>query len=229
MFRRILILICVSFVLIALHVPGQADWETISVMEIQGQAQVKRAGAEQWQPMTGGIINKGDTIRTGPRSRLILKLPLAQANVLRLYSNSELELTEFGKDSFGAQMKVAFHLAKGNAWAWIDRLDRTRLVQLNILTPNSKVAVIGTRFAVSTWEPLETYVCSCDGRVEVSNKAGMVTLYKSKRTTIVGQDKPSTPRASGTLDWTFVIDNPYEPKLGFCMDCHKEDELECLD
>ena len=203
---------------------GRADWTTISVMEVKGQAEIKRAGSGEWQPLTGALLQEGDSIRTGPKTRLILKLPGAQANVLRIYSNSELVIEKFDSQGGSFPMRLEVNLAKGNLWAWIDRLDRTSLLQLNVITPNAKAIITGTKMAVSTWEPLETYVTACKGRVEVFGRTGMVTLYRSKSTRVMGSDEPTTPSSNALLDVSFIISNPHDPKLGFCLDCHEVSE-----
>lgn len=121
---------------------------TAKIMDITGQAQVKRAGERSWVPAeTGMSLTEGDTIRTKKDSFMILKLKGHKSDAtVDIDQNAELLLREFIEDKEAGYQKTLLDLALGEIMIWAEKLSPES--KFEVKTPASVAGVRGTKFSV---------------------------------------------------------------------------------
>ncbi|MEW6262263.1 MAG: FecR domain-containing protein [Thermodesulfobacteriota bacterium] len=201
-----------------LQVSGQSANPVLVVVKLKGVVQVKSAGADSWRPAEIDLkLSPGDFIRTGPDGKAMFKLLLELENELYLYANTEMQVSDFIKNTQNAPISANIRLLKGGAWAKINTIKDSNL-KFNVTTPNAVAAISGTSLAVSVWDGDQSYFCACHGTIDVKNPAGAVVINKAEGTHVAAAAPPSVPKSEKNLLMT--LKNPADRKLGMCLYCH---------
>ena len=123
----------------------------------------------QRSAILGGAIRAGDRIETGARG--VAEVILADRSIMRIRENTQMEYSEFG-----TEVKANLFLGK------ILNVVRKTGKGFMISTPTIVASVSGTVFFTeATPDPEHTYLCACNGSIDVlseygaEEKAGNVT------------------------------------------------------
>jgi len=134
------------------------------VVSVQGNVEVRRVGATQWQPVRlNDTYCVGDVIRVQERSRA--SLSLTSETLLRLNQNSEITLGEFKEERTSL-----VDLLKGAAH-FLSRKPRS----LEVRTPFAIAGVRGTEFFIGVEED-KAFLSIFEGNVLAENPAGSLAL-----------------------------------------------------
>jgi hypothetical protein len=138
--RRIATLVGVSALFLALGVRAE---EVGAVAEIEGQAEVLRAGATDWVPLEpGGAVQLGDQVRTQAGSKL--KILFRDDSVVTLAPKSVLKIDE---QIVGAAAPVSrFSLLLGTIRALVTDRYGEAGASFEVETPTAVAGVRGTGF-----------------------------------------------------------------------------------
>jgi hypothetical protein len=156
------------------------------VISVEGKPEVKRVGAKA----AGGlklndILNEGDTVKTGPKSRV--GIAFVGGAELRINENSSFKMLNGGGDK-----PTSVFTSLGNAW--------TRLLsgnaKIEVRTPAAVCAVRGTEADVNiAGGPMTVKVY--EGHVDVINDKGTTALHVGQMTSVAGSD--AAPQAARTM------------------------------
>jgi len=129
--------------------------EVGAVAEIEGQAEVMRAGTAQWTPLqAGGTVQLGDQVRTLPRSKL--KLLFRDDSVVTLGPGAVLKVDE---QVAGAAAPVSrFSLFVGTVRALVTDRYGGAGARFEVETPTAVAGVRGTEFIAAYDEAREETV-----------------------------------------------------------------------
>lgn len=157
----------------------------------EGSVKLRRPALAGAPLAAGDRLYLGDVVETGPASRAALVL--LYGSEVRLNENTALEFVS------GAASRDAVKVGRGQVW--------TRLLHhrggLSIATPAAVCVVRGTEADVRQDEVLTVKVY--EGRVDVKNKAGEVSLRAGQMTSVTGPlAKPAPPlrlRSGSAGEW----------------------------
>ena len=108
----------------------------------------------------GGAIRRGDLITTGDRS--VAEVILADRSIMRIRENTQMEFSEFGSE-------VRANLFVGRILSKIRKMGKGFMIS----TPTIVASVSGTVFFTeATPDPSHTYLCACNGSVDVFSEYG---------------------------------------------------------
>ncbi len=149
-----------------------------------GNATVESTTGGKKQLKVGDVINKGDVIRTGKASTLIITFNQKVAEV-EIQQNAEFSIDAFAAD------KKHFNLRKGNAWFRSNKLRKGEDVKL--ISPTAIAGVRGTKFYTFKMGPFHG-TCHCEGKVDFEvgqskykqhHEKDFVVLTKDKKTVLL--------------------------------------------
>lgn len=127
-----------------------AATKNVAVTDVQGKAEVMSQGSGSWSPVTFGMsLSAGDTIRTAKDSYVDLKFSGSGQDdaLVRVDSNSSMNITEYIASADSASKRIALDLAMGDILVKANQLKAES--QFQVRTPTSVVGVRGTGFKVS--------------------------------------------------------------------------------
>jgi hypothetical protein len=142
------------------------------VVRLQGSAEA-RIGAATRPLAAGDPVRRGETLRTGPQSRLLVLF--SDGMELTLSDGAEMEVSAYDWDAAKAAGRAELALAQGSFLLQTGSVGKLPDHPLTVRTPLASVGVRGTRF----WGgPLDAplSVLLLDGKVVVTSPAGSVEL-----------------------------------------------------
>jgi hypothetical protein len=160
------------------------------VISLEGHPQVVRASGKIYPLKLNDILNEGESVKTGPKTRV--GIAFVGGAELRINENSTFKLVSGGGDK-----PTSVFTELGNAW--------TRLMKGNarieVRTPSAVCAVRGTEADVKSGAgPMTVKVY--EGHVDVSNDKGKTELAAGQLTQVAGADAaPMAARAMTPKDY----------------------------
>ncbi|MBI3869317.1 MAG: TonB-dependent receptor [Verrucomicrobia bacterium] len=144
----------------------------VALIEKEGTVQTQHARDTSWESAhTNQVLITGDRLRTGERSRALLRL--LDSTTLRLF-----ELGDYSVEPLsGSEGKLSFSIAKG--WAYFFHRDKPADIQIR--TRTAVAAIRGTEFNIAVEESGRTVVTLLDGQVDLSNALGAVQLTNGEQ------------------------------------------------
>jgi hypothetical protein len=191
---------------------GGVDISTGTIEEVTGSVEVRPEGEEKWAPIQKDtVLNEGDTIRTGPDSKMITVL--GKQLIIAVEPESDLELDTLQK-SEKEDMNVKVNLSKGQIWNDVGKL-RSKDANFYVTTPQAVTGVRGTIFTVQAGLDEKTTVAVVDGGVKVRTRDMMIEPVEVKEnymTEVVPNKPPAAPvKISGAFLAQWAV---YQAKFG---------------
>ena len=166
---------------------------TCVLLSKEGKVEVARKGVVQFTAApTNMVLNIGDRLRTGLRSRATLRW--SDLSVVRVDELTSLELQPPDK----AKAKPQLELRSGATYFF----SREKPEDIQFRTPVASGAIRGTEFNLAVEENGRTVVSLIDGEVLLAAAQATETLRSGERGTI---DPGQPPKKSPLLDATNVI------------------------
>jgi len=131
-----------------------------------GQVQVQKPMKEDWSK---AIFNQnllsGQKVKTQDESRA--EIGFADGSILRIDSNSKLDIVDVKKEKSGSQ-KATAKVWSGKVWANVNKMSKKTKFQLE--SPTAVAAVRGTVYRMSVSDDQTTKIAVYSGEVAVDNK-----------------------------------------------------------
>jgi len=163
------------------------------LLSVEGRVEVAPKGSATWAPgATNQLLQNGDRIRTGVRSRATIQL--SDRSVLRLNELTTLEI----RPPQSASASAGFELKSGASYFF----NRERPGSVEFRTPLASGAIRGTEFNLLVAENGRTEVTLLDGLVDLSNDLGTANLLSGEQG-VVEPGQP--PRKTAMLDARSII------------------------
>jgi len=163
------------------------------LLSVEGRVEVAPKGSATWAPgVTNQLLQNGDRIRTGVRSRATIQL--SDRSVLRLNELTTLEI----RPPQSASASAGFELKSGASYFF----NRERPGSVEFRTPLASGAIRGTEFNLLVAENGRTEVTLLDGLVDLSNDLGTANLLSGEQG-VVEPGQP--PRKTAMLDARSII------------------------
>lgn len=158
------------FFLLPFTARSQSDsgegFKKASIIELENKVEVLRSGAQTWDPgRTNQFLLPGDQIRTGEKSRAVVRLP--NQTTMRLGELSLLQIPAEKKSGpFGLKvLKGLFYF-----------FHRGDPDDLEVGTPTVSAVVRGTEFQIEVSDQDTTTLTMLNGRVDVSSDSETATI-----------------------------------------------------
>lgn len=136
-----------------------------AILEIEGKVEVSRAGTATWSlATTNQTLTAGDRVRTGERSRAVVRL--SEKTMWRLGEVTIIQVRAAGGTRGG------FNLLRGVLYFF----HRDKPGTFPVETPSAYAVIIGTEFNLTVTTNGATTLNLIDGRVEMTNAFGHVEL-----------------------------------------------------
>jgi tetratricopeptide (TPR) repeat protein len=165
---------------------------TFQLLEIENHVEVLRAGAVTWDPAGASqILHPGDQIRTGERSRALLRL--SNQTTLRVGQLSQLRVPP-------ARRERAISLRLFRGLLYFFHRDEPGLFEVE--TPTVSAVVRGTEFAVQVAEDQRTWVTLLDGQLSLTNEWGTLGMRSAESATA---DRGVPPRKTAVINTVLAI------------------------
>src|SRR5579862_8344581 len=163
--------------------PGAAG----TVLSVEGIVEVAKAGDARWVAASTNLhLAFGDTLRTGSRSRAVVRL--SDLSVLRVNEKTILEVRPQG----GGEGTV-LDLNSGSAYLF----NRSKPASLRFQTPLISGAIRGTEFNLEAIPQGRTTVVLLDGEVALDNPYGQIVLESGEEGIV---DPNQAPRKTAVLN-----------------------------
>ncbi|HXJ59627.1 MAG TPA: TonB-dependent receptor [Verrucomicrobiae bacterium] len=155
-----------------------------AVLEWEGKVEVARRGSLVWDPAyTNQVLFPGDQVRTGERSRALIRV--SELTTLRLGEVSRLQVPE-GPGKRSRLLQGLFYF-----------FHRDKPGEIPLETPSAYAVIIGTEFHVAVTESETTTLQVLEGIVEMTNAAGHLRLVSGE----AGSAAPGmAPQPTARLD-----------------------------
>jgi Tfp pilus assembly protein PilF len=158
------------------------------VLEIEGTVQVSRPGSNVWQPaVTNQVLRPSDQIRTGERSRAVVRL--SDQTTKRLGEQTIIQIPP------AAPRGAAFRLLKGLLYYF----HRDKPGVFPVQTPSAYAVVLGTEFNLSVAENGTTTLVLIDGFVVMTNEFGRLELTSGEAAIVETGKAPARTAAIATV------------------------------
>ena len=139
------------------------------LVELEGQVTVSRNDSQAWDPAyTNQVLFPGDRIRTMDRSRAVVQL--SDLSTLRLGSQSFVVIPE---------ERSGLNLLRG----FLYYFHRDKPGTLPVQTPSAYAVILGTEFTLEVDDNGATRLTLIDGKVEMTNQFGGVSLTSGEAAT----------------------------------------------
>lgn len=163
------------------------------LLTAEGRVEVSRPGVTAWSAArVEQPLQTGDRVRTGLRSRAVLRL--SDLSVLRLNELTTIEVRPPAKPG----RPQSADIKSGGIYFF----NREKPVDLEFRTPVASGAIRGTAFAVDVAEAGRTVITMLEGTVELKNEAGQIALASGEQGTV---EAGQPPRKTAMLDAVNVI------------------------
>ena len=178
----------------ALRAQDPAAASSAALLSVEGRVDVFATAAAVWKPArTNLVLNVGDRVRTGVRSRATLRL--SDQTVLRV---NELTLLEIRPGLTGAK-RAGLDLKSGSTYFF----NRGQPSETDFRTPVASGAIRGTEFHLAVAEADgRTVVTLLDGEVALSNAHGELALASGDQGTV---EPGQAPKKTAVLNALNVI------------------------
>ena len=151
------------------------------IVSLQGRVDIQRAGSGSWdRAQSNQGLQIRDRMRTGPRSRVTFQL--SNQSVQRLDELSNLEILPIENSA----PTPPIELKEGGLYFF----NREKAVQQNFKTPQASGAILGTEFAVQVAPDGGTTVALYEGRIDLSNPRGAVTMAPGDQAEVLAGGAP---------------------------------------
>ena len=151
------------------------------IVSIEGKVEVSRAGQATWQAaQTNMLLQVGDRIRTGIRSRAMVRL--SNQSVMRI---NELTVIMLPAPPAGARNSI--ELQNGSTYLF----SRDPANQTQFRTPVASGAIRGTEFHLAVGPDGATDLALLDGEVDLGNQFGQVVLKSGEQGTVKPGQAPA--------------------------------------
>jgi len=140
----------------------------VVVIELEGQVEVSRTGATLWDPAyTNQVLVAGDRLRTGERSRAVVRL--TRLTPFRMGERSLLQVPE-------PQKRTMLDVVRGVLYLF--HRDKPGLFPIG--TPTASAVIRGTEFHLHVAEDGTSTLTLLDGVVEMTNELGQVQIINGE-------------------------------------------------
>ncbi|HEV2694189.1 MAG TPA: TonB-dependent receptor [Verrucomicrobiae bacterium] len=161
------------------------------LLTLEGKVEVSHAAGAPWlAAQTNMTLVAGDRVRTGLRSRAVLRL--ANLSVLRVN-----ELTTFVVQAPSAPGKTSRIDVQSGATYFFSR---ERPADVEFSTPLSSGAIRGTEFNLAVADNGRSVVTLIDGALSLSNSLGAVNLASGEEATVEPGQAPKKTAVLNTLN-----------------------------
>jgi len=134
------------------------------ILELEGQAEVARAGSTAWRvAQAGQVLFPGDQFRIGERSRAVVRL--SDLSHLRLGHGAYIQIPQ------ASPRRSGIRLLRGLLYFF----HRDRRGEFPVHTPSLSAGILGTEFAISVTAQGATRLQLIDGELEMSNAFGRLS------------------------------------------------------
>lgn len=131
-----------------------------------GQVQVQKPMKEDWgKAIFNQNLLSGQKVKTQDDSRA--EIGFADGSIIRIDSNSKLDIMDAKKEKSGAQTATA-KVWSGKVWANVNKMSKKTKFQLE--SPTAVAAVRGTVYRMSVSDDNTTKIAVYSGEVAVDNK-----------------------------------------------------------
>ena len=163
------------------------------LLSAEGKVEVARAGAAAWAAgVTNQVLQNGDRIRTGVRSRATIRLSDMSVLVVKELTTLEIRPPQASGANSG------FDLKSGGSYFF----NRERPGTVEFRTPLASGAIRGTEFHLFVAENGRTEVALFDGAVELTNNFGGASLSSGEQAVV---DPNQPPRKTAMLEASSII------------------------
>jgi tetratricopeptide (TPR) repeat protein len=181
--RLFLPLVLLLYRATALAQQPSAGSTNVAILEIEGTVQVSRVPSSVWDPAyVNQPLHGGDRVRTGERSRALVRL--SKLTTWRLAERSLLQLPE------EPQPRSIFNLLRGALYFF----HRDQPGTFPVKTPTMSAIVRGTEFVLRVEDDGTSHLLLLDGEVDVSNDFGQLEL-KTGEAALVRPGQPPVKTA----------------------------------
>lgn len=131
-----------------------------------GEVQVQKPQKEAWdKALFNQPLNSGQKVKTQDESRA--EIGFADGSIIRIDSNSKLDIIDAKKDKGGAQTATA-KVWSGKVWANVNKMSKKTKFQIE--SPTAVAAVRGTVYRMAVSPDRTTKIAVYSGEVAVDNK-----------------------------------------------------------
>lgn len=150
-------------------VSGQLIAKTSSIAKITfytGEVQVQKPMKNAWsKALFNQTLLSGQKVKTQEESRA--EIGFADGSIIRIDSNSKLDIIDAKKEKGGAQTATA-KVWSGKVWANVNKMSKKTKFQLE--SPTAVAAVRGTVYRMAVSDDQTTKIAVYSGEVAVDNK-----------------------------------------------------------
>jgi len=171
--------------------PAKTTAAESMLLTAEGKVEISRAGNAAWAvAQTNSVLSPGDRIRTGLRSRAVVRL--ANLSVLRVN-----ELTTFVVQPPSAPGKTGrIDVQSGSTYFF----SRERPADVEFSTPLSSGAIRGTEFNLAVADNGRSVVTLIDGALSLSNSLGAVEMVSGEEATVEPGQAPKKTAVINALN-----------------------------
>ena len=166
------------------------------LLTLSGRVDISRNNGANWAAgRTNMVLNVGNRVRTGRRSRATIQM--TDKSVLRVRQLSTLVI----QAPRSTEEKPVLDLQSGSSYFF----SRESPTEVKFRTPLTSGAIRGTEFELSVSEDGQTEVTMLDGEVNLSNQFGEETIVSGEKGIVAPGEKPrKTPiiNALNAIQWT---------------------------
>ncbi len=178
----------------------------VLILDLEGKVEISRAGAVDWDPAyTNQVLRPGDRGRTGPSSRVTLRL--SDLSVVPIGERSEFLIEPPPPTT---KPSAIFTLLKGISYFF----HRGKPADVEFKSKTAVAAIRGTEFNFAVDDNGRTVVTMFDGTVDLSNRAGTIRLASGEQ----GIAEPGQPptrtavvNAINVIQWMLYYPGVLEP------------------
>jgi len=189
--------------------PGQA---VVSVLE--GTATVTSPGKRGVRVLRAGdLLNGGDEVATGRRSRLELTLP--DRSLVRFADNTRFKVLQISAAEVTKSRDIRIHMAVGRSWAKVSKTFTGR-TRFDLSCENAVAGVRGTVWRMNVDADRSALVRVYDGEVNVTGGGKAMEEVKSLLNPPPRLTAPKPipgPRKVTMEEWTYIVRSLQEIRI----------------
>ncbi|MDB6032821.1 MAG: repeat protein [Verrucomicrobiales bacterium] len=191
--RALLACFAAAALALCLALASSVQAQTCIVLSKEGRVEAAKKGAADWSGVeTNQVLQVGDRVRTGLRSRATLQW--SDLSVLRLNAVTSIEL----EPPEIPATKPKLNLKSGAGYFF----NRERAADVQFRTPVASGAIRGTEFHVAVAEDGRTVLTLVDGLVDLQNPQGSLSLQSGQQALV---EPGKAPVRTAAVDAVNVI------------------------